>query len=141
MKNGFPPDRMRPRTTYRWLCTIRDVSYGISNRMGTLPGCSMRARPITSAGASAFDTSSSVASNTASAGIAIRSRYVAVPFIWADADSVGANRQSNNNADASSPRDMVRSPGGVIGLDHGVPQAELTEEPRTHLRRPLLRDR
>lgn len=72
---------MRARTEYIRLGSIRAGSKAIEKRIGGPEGGLNEVCPIRVAFASAIVTSSRTASKTELGGIAIRSRYVAVPSI------------------------------------------------------------
>ena len=80
---------MEARTAYVFAGSMRAGSMSMANEIGTCPGPSMRTEPITMARASARDTSSTLASNTASGGSAMRSRFVAVPVTRSAAAGIG----------------------------------------------------
>ena len=88
------PGRMRPRTALVVLNDPRRVVRDLEPNRNVAGLLDAGAADIV-AGSSVFDTSSSAASNTASAGIAIRSRYVSVPFTRAAARFVAVTMQTS----------------------------------------------
>src|SRR6185503_8785807 len=98
-------------TTYVLRSSIRRGLYEISNRIGTCPGFLMRILLMTLAGASARDTSSSVASNTAPGVSAMRSLYVAEPVTMAWAAETGV---APERANSTAMRNSLWSVRGII---------------------------